>query len=147
MKELKIEIPKNHEIDTENSTFERIVFKEIKKDVTERIKTFDDACREAGTTEKEFEKKYSILDAQGYASEQFKLLRNVVNENWQPNWDDSNEYKYFIWYDMRGKGSLDFVDYRYWDTYAPGSSCFKTEKLARFIESQFPDIIRTYFKG
>lgn len=38
-KELKIEIPKGYEIDKENSTFERIVFKPIKKDIT-----YEDVC-------------------------------------------------------------------------------------------------------
>lgn len=38
-KELKIEAPKGYEIDKENSTFERIIFKPIKKDIT-----YDDVC-------------------------------------------------------------------------------------------------------
>lgn len=38
-KELKIEIPKGYEIDKENSTFERIKFKPIKKDIT-----YEDVC-------------------------------------------------------------------------------------------------------
>lgn len=38
-KELKIEIPKGYEIDKENSTFECIKFKLIKKDIT-----YDDVC-------------------------------------------------------------------------------------------------------
>ena len=42
MKELKIEVPKGYEIDKENSSFERIVFKK-----KQEIKTWDDLC-EAG---------------------------------------------------------------------------------------------------
>ena len=38
-KELKIEIPKGYEIDKERSTFERIIFKPIKKDIT-----YEDIC-------------------------------------------------------------------------------------------------------
>lgn len=34
MKEIKIETPKGYEIDKENSTFEHIVFKEVKKQLT-----------------------------------------------------------------------------------------------------------------
>ena len=33
-KELKIQVPKGYEIDKENSTFEYIKFKSIKKDIT-----------------------------------------------------------------------------------------------------------------
>ena len=39
MKELKIEAPQGYEIDKENSTFERIVFKK-----KQEIKTWDDLC-------------------------------------------------------------------------------------------------------
>lgn len=38
-KELKIQAPKGYEIDKENSTFERIKFKPIKKDIT-----YEDVC-------------------------------------------------------------------------------------------------------
>lgn len=38
-KELKIQVPKGYEIDTENSTFECIKFKPIKKDIT-----YEDVC-------------------------------------------------------------------------------------------------------
>lgn len=38
-KELKIEIPKGYEIDKDHSTFERIKFKPIKKDIT-----YEDVC-------------------------------------------------------------------------------------------------------
>lgn len=40
MKELKIEAPQGYEIDKENSTFERIVFKK-----KQEIKTWDDLCK------------------------------------------------------------------------------------------------------
>ena len=40
MKELKIEVPKGYEIDRENSSFERIVFKK-----KQEIKTWDDLCK------------------------------------------------------------------------------------------------------
>ena len=39
MKELKIEVPKGYEIDKENSSFERIVFKK-----KQEIKTWEDLC-------------------------------------------------------------------------------------------------------
>lgn len=38
-KELKVQVPEDYEIDKENSTFERIRFKPIKKDIT-----YDDVC-------------------------------------------------------------------------------------------------------
>ena len=40
MKELKIEAPQGYEVDKENSTFERIVFKK-----KQEIKTWDDLCK------------------------------------------------------------------------------------------------------
>lgn len=42
MKELKIEIPEGYEIDTVNSTFEKIVFKK-----KQQVKTWNDLCEQA----------------------------------------------------------------------------------------------------
>lgn len=53
-KELKIEAPKGYEIDKENSTFECIKFKPIKKDIT-----YEDICN------KIFDEKYYYIDSCG----------------------------------------------------------------------------------
>jgi len=145
-KEIKIEIPAGYEINQQLSTFEKIVFKEVKKDIIERVKSFDDACREEGTTEKEFKQKYAVLDAQGYAAEQLKLGIRVLNEGWAVDWDNSNEYKYIVYYDMRGKGSLYCVDCYYTYTSSAASFYYKSEKLAEYGYTIFEDIYRTYFK-
>lgn len=53
-KELKIQAPKGYEIDKENSTFECIKFKPIKKDIT-----YEDICN------KIFDEKYYYIDSCG----------------------------------------------------------------------------------
>ena len=40
-KELKIKVPKGYEIDKENSTFERIIFKPINKDIIYKEEYFE----------------------------------------------------------------------------------------------------------
>lgn len=147
-KELRIEIPKGFEIGEFDIKTGTVKFKAVKKDIFERIQYFDDACREVGTTEKDFEKKYKeVLDEQGYATEQAKVIAKALNENWTSNWDNSNEYKYFIYYDMRGKGSFDH--YYYWRSLSsiPARLCFKSSELATHAATKFPEIYRTYFKG
>lgn len=148
MKDVTITPPKGFIIDEEKSTFQKIVFKEIKKDIFERIQSFDDACREVGTTKKEFEKKYKdILDNQGYATEQFKLLVKAYNEGTVLDWDNINEQKWCIWWDMRKSGSLGAFNDRYRYSHAPASLHFKSIAIGEDIYKKFESIIRIYFKG
>jgi len=116
--------------------------------VEDRVTSFDAACREIGTTEKEFAKKYSILDKQGYATEQLKVIAKSLNEEWVANWKNSNEYKYYIWYNMRG-GSLHYVFNCDSNNYSstPAPLVFKTRALAEYAYNTFEGIWKDYFLG
>lgn len=61
-KELKIEAPKGYEIDKENSTFECIRFKPIKKDIT-----YDDVCNSILKTGYYTDNRGKILHVTEYA--------------------------------------------------------------------------------
>lgn len=147
MKNIKIEIPAGFEIDNFDIKTGEIKFKEVKKEITKRIKTFADVCKEDNTTEEEFKKKYSTLDENTYSFLQCKLISKVFNQGWEGDWDNSNEYKYFVYFDMRDKGS--FFDCGCWDSesYVSAALQFKTRKLATYCGKQFEDIYRVYFKG
>jgi len=121
--------------------------KKASQEITERVKSFDDICKEANTTEKNFKAKYSVLDAQGYAAEQIKLIVKVLNEEWTPNFNDTSENKYYLWYDMRGEGSLFRLCYCTYAFYAPASFLVKSRTLQEFAYSTFEEIYRVYFKG
>ncbi len=78
-KELKIQVPEGYEIDKENSTFECIRFKPIKKDIT-----YDDVCN------KLFEKNSGYSINQYGKIDNFCLASHKFDENNAPNGQQLN---------------------------------------------------------
>lgn len=104
-KEFKIQVPEGYEIDKENSTFERIKFKPIKK-----VMTYDDVARELFKDKNRYITTFSCLkggkDVTCTSSKQaekliaINKLMNVakyLNGDWKPNWEEADEKKYFIY--------------------------------------------------
>jgi hypothetical protein len=112
MKTLKIEIPNGFEIDKENSTFEQIVFKEIKKELPktwEELKTINGYFTnlnsliydEIDSPTKEFNKNIFATEEQAKASialAQLSQLRDVYRNGWVPNWNNFSQKKHCIYF-------------------------------------------------
>lgn len=139
-------------VETEAQTLRKLLTKK-EGSIIDRIKTWEDVCEELG------------LDVNGilpYATPQtddqrainaftqLNYIRQALNEGWTPNWDDSSEYKYNPWFDMRGtsagsgfSGSTYFYDYNSSDV---GSRlCYKSEKLAKYAGTQFVEVYKALF--
>ena len=112
MKNLKITAPEGYEIDKENSTFENIVFKPIKKELPNNI---DELGQIVGYYTSGFgsitKATCSIIDkrtisTQLFATEeqaeaslalaQLSQLREVYRDGWKPDCSDNKQYKYSI---------------------------------------------------
>ena len=147
MKNLKITAPAGYEIDKEKSTFENIVFKEIKKEVTERIKTFSDVCKELGVSEDLFRPVEGVEDESDAAMRKIKAIAKALNEGWYPDFENSNEAKWMPWFKKsRGKQALFYVDRYCSCTDVPAPTLFKSQKLAQHAVDQFMDVYTTAFK-
>lgn len=96
MKTFKIEIPDGFEIDKEKSTFENIVFKEIKKE-NPMLKVY----KYHNTTEEEFKQKFKDFPEYLKAYQQEVMIASFYNKGWIPNWDDYNESKYYPYFYMQ----------------------------------------------
>ena len=82
---------------------------EQKKDerpITERVKTFEDACKELGEDHKLVQQFKAIQEAiaeDKEATAYFKLsiITAALNEGWEPDFTNDNEYRYypylFLW--------------------------------------------------
>jgi len=100
MKDMKITPPKGYKIDREKSTFEHIVFKEIIKDIRERIHSMKDVFELNSTTEKEFNKKWEGFSEDEVGNAQEKLIVSAYNQGQKPNWKDFKEKKYYPYFIM-----------------------------------------------
>ena len=109
MKNLKITAPEGYEIDKENSTFENIVFKQIKKELPKRwneLSSFEGFIYN-GTiilTEKNYipchaNRRFFATKEQAEASialAQLSQLREVYRDGWKPEWMNITQDKYCL---------------------------------------------------
>lgn len=150
-KELKIQVPEGYEIDKENSTFEKIVFKKVEKELPKSWEELDivkgfyvDSLSEiASTGEETCAEEYNRNtfptkeEAKAcIALAQLCQLRDRYNDGWKPDWDSMSETKYVLEI-SRNIVVKNFYGNRH------KILAFKTEELRdKFLEN-FIDLIET----
>lgn len=112
--------------------------------ITDRVKTFEDALLVVGkiTENVELLIRYNGIDKDMIAVVAFMkltIIAKALNEGWQPNWDNSNEYKYYPWFDMRSGVGFSYTYYDYWLSITSVGSrlCFKNKELSEYAGKQF----------
>lgn len=167
-KKLEIEIPEGKTAVWRNGVLTLI--DEPEKEVRERIKTFEDACREIGIDAEAWNRdKISLgLEPDVLAFLKLRIIVKALNEGWEPRFteDECRYYPWFILYTGEEYNKLDEeeksrVVYRsfYYASALGGVSCahalydssyanahigvrlaFKTSELAAYCGRQFLDI-------
>lgn len=127
-------------------------FTKMIKKVTEVIKSFEDAAKATGRPNTP---NFSNVpkDLRDYFEAQYQIvvIAEALNEGWIPNWDNSNEPKYFpyFWHedaDDEEKVYSGFIfNYAiyYFSSANAGNGlriCFKTGELAEYAGEQFIEI-------
>lgn len=159
-KELKIEIPKGYEVDKENSTFEKIVFKKVEEKLTytkivnelftgkryyytndygtikesadpQKVNDFCDTDPNNAPTKHQLQKLLAL-----------NKLMNVayyLNDGWEPDWNDGGQEKFYIYYNSAVK-TLNVSANFY---YNGGVVYFKSKEIAKqAIQILGEDIIK-----
>lgn len=128
-------------------TFGEDFFK--KKHFTE-IKTFSDACEAIGTTEEEFNKRWENLglpnDTISY--EKVKIVVKAINQGWTPDWDNSNQQKWFPIFNLSSGFGFSYSHYYYGITFTHVGSrlCFESEEKSDYAAKQFIDLYKQFIK-
>ena len=124
MKEVKVMVPdgKQAEWKEVNGVMMLVLVDEQEQDnrpVTERIKTFDDACRELGRMSENGDEiamgliqdwnnlKTKSLELIAY--HKLRIIVYAINEGWSPKFT-SSEYRYYNWFYLYTKDELDAMD-------------------------------------
>jgi hypothetical protein len=117
---------------------------ELIEDITERVKTFEDACSIKGISVSSILSDYDTEDEAAY--KKLKTIIEVLNEGWQPDWKNSSEYKYYSWFKFKSGFGFSHSDYvcTYTITSVGSRLCFKTRELAEYAGKQFEDIYKDY---
>jgi len=124
--------------------------------ITDRIKTFQDACSLLKVPEKD------VLAFTGNTPDELAVnalcklivIIRALNEGWQPDWNDNSQHKWYPWFDMEvdrnNPPGFRFVGAycAYAGTYSAGGSrlCFKSGELAEYAGKQFTDIYQQLLK-
>lgn len=114
--------------------------------ITDRVKSFEDACQVLGISTNVPEVKGLPRKHQKAIIANYKLIviAEALNEGWKPNWQDSDEYKYYPWFDMSnpaGVGcSATFDAASYTGANIGSRLCLKNRELAIYFGQTFTDL-------
>lgn len=114
--------------------------------ITDRVKSFEDACQVLGISTNVPEVKGLPRKHQKAIIANYKLIviAEALNEGWKPNWQDSDEYKYYPWFDMSNPAGVGYSA-----TYTTASHtlanfgsrlCLKNRELAIYFGQTFTDL-------
>ena len=120
-----------------------------------QIKTFEDACKalnydaELPNFSKVPEKHKKALEAHY----QLIIIAEAINEGWQPDWNNTDEYKYELFPDIEeNKSKLSGFGLAYnfcvdWgsDTIVGSRLCFQDTDKAKYCFETFKELWETYF--
>lgn len=140
-KNLQIIPPEGYEIDKENSTLEKIVFKKVEEKLT-----YEKIADKLFQYESHYyidENGHIMLTSAGWqclnvtptpqqlnrvlALNKLMNVAYYLNNDWKPNWNNNIERKYFIYYDSKDKTFI--IDYTTY--FNCGIVYFESEELAK----------------
>jgi len=116
--------------------------------ITDRIKTYEDACAEIG----EMPLDEKALKAIGFTDDEInyrklKTIGKALNEGWVPDWTNTSESKWQPYFKLSsGAFVFDGTCYNCSYAYAGYGSrlCFKSDELATYAGKQFTDIYKGF---
>jgi len=120
------------------------------------VKTFEEACKALGLDPEKvlpdvsaFPPPHQVaLTAVG----KLFIIADALNEGWQPNWNNNDEYKYYPWFDMeKDKNNpsgfrLYCVDCDFAGSFVGSRLCFKSKALAEYAGKQFIKLYKDYMR-
>ena len=132
----------------------------FKSNVMDRVKTFEDACRELNIDPVKWleENETNKMDAHVLAYLKLCIIAKALRGSWKPNWANTDEWKYYPWfkivpavvgfaYDGSKLGvSVLYSTYVASHSYAGcgGALASETEEIAIYFGKQFAEIWKEY---
>lgn len=133
------------------SIFDYFYKEEDYEEITDRVKTYEDACKVLGVEPiNEQNAKAQGFRSDEIARRKLETIAAALNEGWKPDWNNTDQYKYYPYFyiqeNAKGKGSAGLscalTTYAASHTYAYIGSrlCFYASRLARYASNQFTDL-------
>lgn len=120
-----------------------------------KIASFEEACKALNIkpTVPDFSAVPEIHRKALEAHYKLVIIAEAVNEGWKPDWNNTDQPKYFPWFDVEASeeqtsgSGLSFNDY-YFDlstTIVGSRLSFQSRELAKYVGTQFKDLYEDYF--
>lgn len=133
------------------SIFDYFYKEEDYEEITDRVKTYEDACKVLGVEPiNEQNAKAQGFRSDEIARRKLETIAAALNEGWKPDWNNTNQYKYYPYFyiqeNAKGKG---FAGLSYASTcnaaafttaHVGSRLCFYASRLARYAGNQFTDL-------
>lgn len=126
-----------------------------------KVTSYEQACELLNLNPTEIKPNFSMVpERHRLAMEkhfEMVIIAQAINrdentgQDWNPNWDDYSERKYFPWFDLEKDEEVNPSGFRFFDTYfvythsySTGGSrlCFKTSEDAKYAAETFIDHYR-----
>lgn len=121
-----------------------------KTKITDRIKTFEDACDILGLDPLKsipYSEPANDREKATNAYAKLDIIAEALNEGWKPDWSDSDQDKYNPYFTHRSGFGLSCCGYDYWHSGTTVGSrlCYSSRELAKYAGTQFEEIYRELF--
>lgn len=117
--------------------------------ITDRVKTFDDACQvlgiEGDILSGQLNDGLSDVAPAIIAYAKLTIIAKALNEGWVPDWKNSREEKWYQWFDLSKGFVLGNVGCRCQNSSVSSRLCFKNSALAKYAATQFTDLYKDFF--
>jgi hypothetical protein len=113
--------------------------------ITDRIKTFEDAC--AATGEHPNDTKFSTGTPDEIAYKKLKVIIKALNEDWIADYSNTSQKKWYPWFQYTPSGfrfDVAGYDYAYSGTFGGSLLSFSSEELARYAATQFTELYNQF---
>jgi hypothetical protein len=118
--------------------------------ITDRVKTYEDACHELSTSPLDENKLMELgLTKHDIAYQKLTTIVKALNEGWVPDVCDGRVYRWCPWFNTNGSpSSFAFYASSYANAIAHAGSgsrlCLKNEKLSEYCGKQFIDLWKQF---
>lgn len=132
------------------SIFDYFYKEEDYEEITDRVKTYEDACKVLGVEPiNEQNAKAQGFRSDEIARRKLETIAAALNEGWKPDWNNTDQYKYYPYFYIQENAngasaglSCASTNSAATYTYAFFGSrlCFYASRLARYAGNQFTDL-------
>lgn len=118
--------------------------------ITDRVKTYEDACRELSMNPLDENKLMKLgLTKHDIAYQKLVTIAKSLNEGWVPNVCDNSVYRWYPWFVTNGSPSSFAFDgsdcgIAFADAGSGSRLCFKNKELSEYCGKQFIELWKQF---